>query len=503
MGVISYSSLTNGGVGILEHLPQLFQYDRHLNHPEKIRVLSTFSGISAAGAGWKAANFEFVGYCEPEPFQSHVLHYRRGASRPKYLPAGFKPRDYLSIPEEGVPNFGDIVQITDDDLRSLGRVDILEGGSPCQGFSVAGLRQGLGDLRSNLLLAFCALADRMREINQLKFVVWENVHGIVGKQDQSNGFGSFLGALSRSGCELQPPGGGWGNAGHVLGPDETQIAWRTIDAQYWGVSQRRKRVFAVASFAARDGLGDPSEILFERQSSSGHFTPSAREAVIPSYRGPGGIEFRGEWKRRQDPEVQRRLKLLALERIRAEGRELDGDVDVVRVGLPIEPGTPDEDVIPYGDVHLVDIEDVEAHLVMFPPVVGTLSHSAAGLSRPAGQGNELDFVIVTRSPDAESGWVVRRPTPLEAERLQGFPDHWTDVPYKGKLPADNVRYQALGNSMPVPFLEFLGHQISRHFRVMLKNEKVAAGVLPSPSRVEDVTRKTWKYMAKPYAYLED
>jgi DNA (cytosine-5)-methyltransferase 1 len=488
---------------MMKYSMQLAMYDPQLNHSEKIRVLSTFSGISAAGAAWHHQDYEFVGYCEPEPFQCHVLHHRRGASRPKYLPEGFTPTDYQTLPEDGVPNFGDIVKISDDDLRALGRVDVLEGGSPCQGFSVAGMRRGLEDPRSNLLLAFCQLANRMRKINGLRFVVWENVHGILGKRDTSNGFGSFLGALSGAGCALQPPRRGWSDAGHVLGSDDSQIAWRTIDAQHWGLAQRRKRVFAVASFGARDGLGDPCEILFEREGYSRHSTPSAREVVVPTFRGSRGIEFRSEWERRQEPDVQKRLKQLALYRIRAEGRDLDGDIDVVQVGLPIDDDTPVEDIIPYGDASLVDIEDVKAHIVMFPPVVGTLSHSAAGLSRPAGQGNELDFVIVTKSSEDAENWIVRRPTPLEAERLQGFPDYWTDVPFKGKLPSDTVRYQALGNSMPVPFMEFLGQQISRHFRVMLKHEKAERGD-PSKAPVRHPTRqRLGKGGARRFAFIED
>src|SRR5690606_11505752 len=112
-------------------------------------------------------------------------HYRRGASRPKYLLDPFEqgilksekaarmacPRNVAELPEDGIPNFGDITQITDDDLRRLGEVDVLEGGSPCQAFSVAGARKGLENPRGNLLLAFCRLAERMRDINGLEFVV--------------------------------------------------------------------------------------------------------------------------------------------------------------------------------------------------------------------------------------------------------------------------------------------------------------------------------------------
>lgn len=142
-----------------------------------MRVLSTFSGISAASVAWEPLGYEFVGYCEPAAFQCHVLAERCDATAPKYLPSGkdFAPKKYTMITEGSVINFGDITAITDADLRALGPIDVLEGGSPCQSFSVAGLRRGLDDDRGNLTLAFAKLALRMREINGLRFVIWENV----------------------------------------------------------------------------------------------------------------------------------------------------------------------------------------------------------------------------------------------------------------------------------------------------------------------------------------
>ncbi|NKW11200.1 hypothetical protein HGG76_26700 [Ochrobactrum tritici] len=99
-----------------------------------------------------------------------------------------------SLSENGIPNFGDITQITNDDLRALGPVDVLEGGSPCQAFSIAGMRKGLGDARGNLMLEFCKLAERMKEINGLRYVVWENVKGVLSIEE-GTAFGCLLGAL--------------------------------------------------------------------------------------------------------------------------------------------------------------------------------------------------------------------------------------------------------------------------------------------------------------------
>ncbi|OCP21028.1 MULTISPECIES: DNA cytosine methyltransferase [unclassified Ensifer] len=127
-----------------------------------MRVLSTFSGISAASVVWKPLGYEFAAYCEPSAFQCHVLNQRLDASAPKYLPTGkdFHPRQYASITEGSVINYRDVTQITDDDLRALGPIDVLEGGNPCQAFSISGLRRGLNDDRGNLALARLAL--RMR-----------------------------------------------------------------------------------------------------------------------------------------------------------------------------------------------------------------------------------------------------------------------------------------------------------------------------------------------------
>ncbi|KQQ72384.1 hypothetical protein ASF70_12685 [Rhizobium sp. Leaf321] len=352
-----------------------------------MRVLSTFSGISAASVAWKHQGFQIVGYCEPSPFQSHVLNQRCGATSPKYLPAakGFEAKKYSGITGGTVINFGDIEQITDDDLRALGPVDILEGGSPCQSFSIAGFRGGLSDSRGNLMLAFARLALRMKEINKLKLVVWENGKGVLS--DETNGFGCLLGALAGGRPPVEPPGRGFTTAGHLLVGrpeeplEEVTIAWRVLDSQRLGVAQRRERVFVVCSY---DPAIDAGAVLFESEGEG--WSAETR----------GGTE--------EDPAGS------------SEGR----------VGG-----------------------------LIWPPVVGTLNASAAGMSRTAGQGNELDFVIITHG-----GKVVRRPTPLECERLQGFPDGYTDVWFEGRPAEDHHRYRGLGNSMTVQAMEYIGHRIN-------------------------------------------
>lgn len=351
-----------------------------------MRVLSTFSGISAASVAWNPQGFEFVGYCEPAAFQSHVLNARCDATAPKYLPTtpGFEQKKYKSIDGGSVVNFGDICQISDDDLRALGPVDVLEGGSPCQAFSISGLRKGLKDDRGRLTGAFADLALRMREINGLRFVVWENVKGVLS--DETNGFGCLLAALAGGADPLVAPGRSWPYSGHVLaGPnddvDDVTIGWRMLDTQHWGLPQRRQRVFLVASF---DPAIDAGSVLFEHESENWH----------PSSRGKAQKAATGSGQR--------------------------------------------------GAAELI-----------WPPVLGTLNASGAGMSRPAGQGNELDFVLVF-----DDG-TVRRPTPVECERAQGFPDNWTNVDIAGRKALDIERYRGIGNSMSVPVMEFVGWRLRR------------------------------------------
>jgi site-specific DNA-cytosine methylase len=242
-----------------------------------MRILSTFSGISAATAAWRPLGWKIVGYAEIDSFACAVLSERYHATPPKYLAdphddaieedgfalsvrlskaeggvrlpprllrhlkPGIDPasltkcdieklwwREYDKAADMGVeernrrettvrghrrhpvrkggavPNFGDIWYITDDDLEALGPVDMLEGGSPCQAFSVAGDGQGMTDHRSALMLAYLDLIERMKQINGLKWVLWENVKGVLS--DKGNGFGCLLAALAGGkgiNCSLQ------------------------------------------------------------------------------------------------------------------------------------------------------------------------------------------------------------------------------------------------------------------------------------------------------------
>jgi DNA (cytosine-5)-methyltransferase 1 len=189
-----------------------------------MKYLSVCSGIEAASKAWEPIGWEPVAFSEIEPFPSAVLKHH--------------------WPE--VPNLGDMSKYEQWQIQG-GSVDILVGGTPCQSFSVAGLRQGLKDPRGNLMLTYLAIAERLKP----RWLVWENVPGVLSSNGGKD-FGSFLGALGELGYE-------W--------------AYRVLDAQWFGVAQRRRRVFVVAH------LGEGSlaaKVLFESESVR-RDTPPSRE----------------------------------------------------------------------------------------------------------------------------------------------------------------------------------------------------------------------------------
>lgn len=202
---------------------------------------SVCSGIEAASVAWHHLGWIPRWFAEIEPFPSAVLAHH--------------------WPE--VSNLGDFTLIRDKvTAGTVEAPDVLVGGTPCQAFSVAGLRQSLDDKRGQLTLEFVRLANAIDSIRSLRgqrpvAVVWENVPGVLNTPD--NAFGCFLAGLVGEDDPLVAPGGRWSNAGYVRGPARA-AAWRILDAQYFGVAQRRRRVFVVAS--ARNGF-DPTEILFE------------------------------------------------------------------------------------------------------------------------------------------------------------------------------------------------------------------------------------------------
>lgn len=228
-----------------------------------MKYLSICSGIEAASVAWEPLGWTPLAFSEIEQF----------------------PRDVLQHHYPDVPLHGDFTKLRDEPW--IGDADILVGGTPCQAFSVAGLRKSLDDDRSNLALEFVRLADAIDDLRSSgTIIVWENVPGVLSVKD--NAFGCFITALVGDDKALVPPRGKWSNAGMVAGP-KRRAAWRVLDAQYFGLPQRRRRVFVVAS--ARTDF-DPAEVLFEREGVQRYSAPR-REAgkaapTIPSRSTAGG-----------------------------------------------------------------------------------------------------------------------------------------------------------------------------------------------------------------------
>lgn len=354
-----------------------------------MRYLSLFSGIEAASAAWGPLGWEPVAFAETDPFPSAVLahHY------------------------PDVPNLGDVTAVDWEAWKAEnGSPDVLIAGSPCQAFSVAGHRRGLEDARGNLSL-FTAELVRLLEP---RFFLWENVPGVLS--DKTNALGCLVGEIVGAGRPVTPPGGRWTDAGLVSGP-ERRAAWRVLDAQFFGVAQRRRRLFVVACPA---GGADPAEVLLEWEGLQRH-TPPGREAgqvapTIPARRSGGG------------------------------GLGTDFDCDG---GLRV------------------------AHTLRGEGFDGSED----------GTGRGTPLVADTLTASYFNGMTVRRLTPRECERLQGFPDDHTRIPqrtYSRKrvtrlrpedrweknadgtwtlMAADGPRYKAIGNSMAVPVIRWIGERI--------------------------------------------
>ena len=350
---------------------------------------SVCSGIEAASVAWHRLGWRAAFLSEIERFPCAVLahHY------------------------PSVPNFGDMTRFME---WPDANIDVLVGGTPCQSFSVAGLRKGLDDPRGNLMLTYGAIAGRYRP----RWLVWENVPGVLS----SNGgrdFGAFLGMLG----EL-----GYG------------FAYRVLDAQNFGVPQRRRRVFVVGC------LGDwrrAAAVLFERHSLQGNIAPSreARKGVT------GGTSRR--------PDSGHVVNSLT-----ANNGQRNEISDVVNGSvIPVWPASLASTLnAAFGSNQgLEDQHALHGAPLFVPTAFGWQNSSSQGDSASCDVTPTLDK---SKTPAVMEGVGVRRITPVEAERLQGFPDGYTDIRAKNKPTPDGPRYKALGNSMAVPVMTWIGQRIA-------------------------------------------
>jgi DNA (cytosine-5)-methyltransferase 1 len=393
---------------------------------EPIDYGSVCSGIEAATAAWQPLGMEAAWFAEIEPFPSAVLahHY------------------------PNVQNLGDMTKLAA--LVLAGKIKapaVLVGGTPCQAFSVAGMREGLADPRGALTIKYVELADAIDHVRARRgepevVTVWENVPGVLS--DKQNAFGCFLGALAGEDCELQPSGKRWTDAGCVYGPKRT-VAWRILDAQYFGLAQRRRRVFVVAS--ARRGF-DPLEVLFEREGVRRDTAPRRGEGQDVTGTAPFG------------PALQCGCgNVFAAELghygcMNCEGDE--GPAVTMFGGIPAFGGhslasSIERSATLTAKDTRMDIESETffvVHGTQDPCVLEDLAHV---LGRNTGQEN----AFLCNS-------TIRRLTPNEFERLQGFRDDYTLIPWRGKPAAecpDGPRYKAIGNSKAVTVVRWLGQRL--------------------------------------------
>jgi DNA (cytosine-5)-methyltransferase 1 len=518
------------------------------------RFGSVCSGIEAASVAWHPIGWRAAWLAEIEPFPSAVLahHY------------------------PDVPNLGDMTKLAA--MIKAGQIeapDVFCGGTPCQAFSVAGLRRSLDDARGNLSLTFCEIADAI-DANRLVHgrepcvVFWENVPGVLNTKD--NAFGCFLAGLAGEADALQPPGGKWQNAGAVFGPTRA-VAWRVLNAQYFGVAQRRRRVFVVAS--ARNGF-DPAAVLFELDGVRRDTAPSREAGKATSAGAALSVALRGReggataelgddkagclrassgggdkphalvpavaaclttgTGQRYDTDTDTDTILPVAHTLRGEG--FDASEDGTGRGTPLVPVAFDTTQITSkanrsnpqpGDPCHPLAAGAHAPAIAFPanlsgtqhasaedlaPAMGALNPTAVAYAIQAGaiktnpligpdgvgiRSDDCAYTIEARSEvqavafqssqsgvrigdthatlDANNGprrhngalvgMQVRRLTPRECERLQGFPDDYTAIPWR-KKPAsecpDGPRYKALGNSWAVPNVRWIGQRIDQALR---------------------------------------
>ena len=456
-----------------------------------MKYLSVCSGIEAATVAWHPLGWTPVGFGEIEKFPCQVLahHY------------------------PDVTNFGDMTKFKEWSIES--NVNVLVGGTPCQSFSVAGLRKGLDDPRGNLMLTYLAIAAKHRP----QWLVWENVPGVLS----SNGGLDFASLLR-----------GMGELGYGF-------AYRVLDAQYFGVAQRRRRVFVVGYLG---NWRPAAAVLFERHSLQGHPAPSreertrftastnastsvgglmpamhsevcpalkARDAKGPSSDGDGDGAI-----------LVPMMQPIALQDVRAvekmqngKGWNDDGTaytvdthatqgvaqpipIDMMNIrGRPSDDGRANRIGRGYGEVGdpMFTITKANHHAVAQPlpfdttqitspqngnnPKAGDLCHPLAAGAHPPAVAQPIAFSRNDDGRDATynlaptmrvagnaggmlgiaTSMAVRRLTCMECERLQGFPDGYTDIQPKGKATPDGPRYKALGNSMAVPVMAWIGKRI--------------------------------------------
>ena len=425
-----------------------------------LRYLSICSGIEAATVAWHPLGWKAAGFAEIDRFPSAVLAH--------HFP--------------NIENFGDFTQIKE---TNVGSIDLLVGGTPCQDFSIAGLRSGLAGDRGNLSIEFLRLAQRLRP----RWLVWENVPGVLS-QNGGRDFGAILGGMVECGYGF---------------------FYRVFDAQYFGLAQRRKRVFVVGY------LGDwrpAAAVLLERESLSGNSSPrrKAGKDIAPTIsartKGGGGLgtDFEldggliaktvgtlntGNGRTRPGDTLQ---CALAGHVLAFGGNNTSGAVDI-STACNAQPGSridfesetfvvsscKDHGALAACDRHAVAFHENQRGELTVNNTAGSLKvgggkpgqgYPAVAISLRGREGGATAELSGEQTPALRASqgggdkahiladYAVRRLTPRECERLQGFPDNYTLIPYRNGMAKDGPRYKALGNSMAVPVMCWIGERLA-------------------------------------------
>lgn len=417
-----------------------------------MRFLSLFSGIEAASVAWKPLGWECVAVSEIEPFPCAVLKHH--------------------FPD--VPNLGDVTKITETDIAALGQIDLVVFGSPCQDLSVAGKRVGFTGERSGLFYPAIDIIRWARKHGGCRFALWENVPGAFSS-NQGRDFAAVVEEMAGL-RDVAVPANGWGTEGVALG-DYGLLEWSVLDAQWFGVAQRRRRVFAIVDFGSWENR---RPILLERQSMRGDFAPSRETGqgfthdIAPSLVSSGrSVERIGETRGQenavfaiQHAQIGRKLSAGPQGKGWQEGVSFTMDsrpcADAVAYSVALrgrDGGAAAELGDEVGNTLRASGGCGDKPCVLTSAVAWSEELTAhtelAGTIQRGGSGGRHDGVM---TPDMQ----VRRLLPTECEALQGFPYNWTMIPWRNK-PAeecpDGHRYKALGNSMAVPVMRWIGQQI--------------------------------------------
>ncbi len=372
-----------------------------------MKYISVCSGIEAATVAWAPLGWEPVAFAEIDAFPSAVLahHY------------------------PGVPNLGDITKV--DWSVYHGQADIVIGGTPCQSFSLAGNRGGADDVRGGLSFEFVRLVRAIRP----RWFVWENVFGVLSS-DSGEFFAKFLSALDECGYFL---------------------AWRVLDAQYFGVPQRRRRLFVIGHLG---GWQFAAGVLFDADSVCGDFAPLAKageddsRAVTECDGGPSGdigddasqlyeCASRGH-------SAPKRVEKAPCVLARPQNK---GHLVVTRT-LPQAPARERNSLAQH------NVSEAATALAVGPADDDNTTYVIDGPARTLRTGQNRQPIDITHSNFAVTCGRVRYLTPKECERLMGLPDDYTLVPYRGGLARPTPRYKAIGNSMAVPVVRWIGQRIT-------------------------------------------